>query len=590
MNCIMGRRSCVTILMVLILLLTGCSRKEKYIRVNQLGYRPVDIKVAVFLSKKAANVRSFCLVDVSTGKTAFRSQQVERAGNYPPFKDVYRLDFSAVRKPGLYFIEAGGARSPVFRIADDIYKGTADFLLRYMRQQQCGYNPLIRDSCHQYDGYIIYLPGRDSQHIDVRGGWHDASDYLQYVTTTATAVYQLALAYTMRPEVFSDAFDARGDSGPNGIPDVLDQVKWGLDWLDRMNPEPGILFHQIADDRDHMGFRIPGNDTFYSKGYERPVYFCSGQPQGIGKYRNRSTGKASIAGKFASSFALGSIVLKNYYPKFSARILQKAIDAYHTGLDYPGVCQTAPCRAPYFYEEENWTDDMELAASTLYQITGKTTYAEQAVNFGQKEGITGWMGRDTARHYQYYPFVNLGHVLLAGMNSMAAADSFRFLLKESIERVVARARSDPFRMGIPFIWCSNNLVSAFITQCHLYERITKDSSYRSYEAAARDWLFGCNPWGTSMITGLPPGGDSPEDIHSAMTHSGKYRVDGGLVDGPVYSSIFRSLKGVFLSCPDEYADVQPSSIVYHDDYADYSTNEPTMDGTASLVLYLAEME
>ena len=586
----MYRRVYCIVLIILISLSAGCVRQGRYIRVNQLGYRPGDIKVAVFLSKKPVAIRSFSLVDASTGKVAVRFSIAERAAAYSPFESVYRLDFSLVQKPGSYYLEAGGARSPVFRIAGDVYKGTADFLLRYLRQQQCGYNPLIRDSCHQYDGYIIYLPGRDSQHIDVRGGWHDASDYLQYVTTSATAVYQLAFAYTLYPEAFSDAFNARGDSGSNGIPDVLDQVKWGLDWLDRMNPEPGILFHQIADDRDHMGFRIPGNDTFYSKGYERPVYFCSGMPQGIGKYKNRSTGRASIAGKFASSFALGSVVLKKYYPEFSAKILDKAKEAYATGLKYPSVCQTAPCRAPYFYEEENWADDMELAASTLYQISGERKYAEQAVAFGQKEGITGWMGRDTARHYQYYPFVNLGHFLLAGMDSMAGCDTFRFLLKESMERIVVRAVHDPFRMGIPFIWCSNNLVSAFITQCRLYERLTRDSSYRVYEAAARDWLFGCNPWGTSMITGLPEGGDWPEDIHSALTHIGKYRVDGGLVDGPVYSSIFNSLKGVFLSSPDEYADVQPSFVVYHDDYADYSTNEPTMDGTASLVLYLAGME
>lgn len=590
MNIAMYRIYNFILLIVLILLQTGCARRGQHIRVNQLGYRPGDVKVAVFLSKEPVSIRSFSLVNASTNNVVVRFSQVERTNPYPPFGSVYRLDFSVVQQPGSYYIEAGRARSPVFRIAGDVYKGTADFLLRYLRQQQCGYNPLIRDSCHQYDGYIIYLPGRDSQHIDVRGGWHDASDYLQYVTTSATAVYQLAFAYTMHPESFADAFDARGDSGSNGIPDVLDQVKWGLDWLDRMNPEPGILFHQIADDRDHMGFRIPGNDTFYSKGYERPVYFCSGKPQGIGRYTNRSTGRASIAGKFASSFALGSVVLKNYYPEFSAKILKKAKEAYAIGLKYPGVCQTAPCRAPYFYEEENWTDDMELAASTLYQVSGEKKYAGQAVDFGQKEGIPGWMGRDTARHYQYYPFVNLGHFLLAGMDSMTMADTFRFLLKEGIERVVSRARQDPFRIGIPFIWCSNNLVSAFITQCQLYERLSGDSAYRVYEAAARDWLFGCNPWGTSMITGLPDGGDWPEDIHSALTHIGKYRVDGGLVDGPVYSSIFNSLKGVFLSAPDEYADVQPSFVVYHDDYADYSTNEPTMDGTASLVLYLAGME
>ena len=70
-------------------------------------------------------------------------------------------------------------------------------------------------------------------------------------------------------------------------------------------------------------------------------------------------------------------------------------------------------------------------------------------------------------------------------------------------------------IGIPFIWCSNNLVAAILTQAHLYAEITGDNSYAELEAAHRDWLFGCNPWGTSMIVGLPENGDYPENTHSS---------------------------------------------------------------------------
>src|SRR3546814_5520718 len=80
-----------------------------------------------------------------------------------------------------------------------------------MRQQRCGYNPYLQDSCHVHDGYRIYHPTLDSTHIDVTGGWHDASDYLQYVTTSANAVFQLLLAYEHYPGTFGDAFNASGD-------------------------------------------------------------------------------------------------------------------------------------------------------------------------------------------------------------------------------------------------------------------------------------------------------------------------------------------------------------------------------------------
>ena len=52
----------------------------------------------------------------------------------------------------------------------------------------------------------------------------------------------------------------------NGLPDVLDEAKWGIDWLLKMNPSRSVMFNQIADDRDHMGMRMPRQDSFYGRG------------------------------------------------------------------------------------------------------------------------------------------------------------------------------------------------------------------------------------------------------------------------------------------------------------------------------------
>jgi peptidoglycan/xylan/chitin deacetylase (PgdA/CDA1 family) len=110
------------------------------------------------------------------------------------------------------------------------------------------------------------------------------------------------------------------------------------------------------------------------------------------------------------------------------------------------------------------------------------------------------------------------------------------------------------------------------------------------EAAMRDWLFGCNPWGTSMICGLPAGGDYPLYPHSAVTVYLGQTTTGGLVDGPVYRGIYESRKGLTLTRPDSYAPFQNGNLVYHDDVGDYSTNEPTLDGTAGLSYYLSSLE
>jgi hypothetical protein len=62
------------------------------------------------------------------------------------------------------------------------------------------FNPFLKDSCHTHDAYTLYAPIPDSTHIDVVGGWHDASDYLQYSATTANAVYHLLAAYRDFPK------------------------------------------------------------------------------------------------------------------------------------------------------------------------------------------------------------------------------------------------------------------------------------------------------------------------------------------------------------------------------------------------------
>ncbi|MBN2572814.1 MAG: glycoside hydrolase family 9 protein [Ignavibacteriales bacterium] len=568
-------------------LISSTVNSQTWIRVNQLGYLPEQLKVAVLISKNNILIENFELRHALTDEVVFTSDDITNYGVYLNFTTTYRLNFSEFKNEGAFYIQVKDSKSPVFRINNSVYDGTADLLLNYMRQQRCGFNPFLNDSCHKHDGFIIYHPTLDSTHIDVTGGWHDASDYLQYVTTSANATYQMLFAYQQNPGAYKDNYLANGLLGKNGIPDILDEAKWGLDWLLKMNPEKGMMFNQIADDRDHQGFRLPTLDlTSYGKEFERPVYYCTGQPQGVFKHKNRTTGIASTAGKYASAFALGSELLKPYYPEFCKKIRQKSFDAYQYGLNNPGVCQTAPCRAPYFYEEDNWFDDMQLAAVSIYNLSKDEEFLTEAKAFGNKEKIIPWMGSDTVRHYQWYPFVNLGHYLLA----KSGDTNFTNYLKQGLEKIYQKGKKNTFQIGIPFIWCSNNLIAAALTQSKLYFNLTGDNTFQEMEAALRDWLFGCNPWGTSMIVGLPSFGDYPDDIHSALTHHHGYRLDGALVDGPIYASIFSRLIGLTIYNGDEYEEFQSDFIVYHDDYGDYSTNEPTMDGTASLSYYLSALE
>src|SRR5437763_1819446 len=453
------------------------------IRVNQLGYRPDAPRRAVVCALEPRLIASFRVVD-ERDRTVLGPSAADAAGPFGSCAATYRLDFSMLDRAGVYRIVVAGATSPPVRIADDVYRGAADSLLAYLREQRSGYNPVFRDSVHQHsDGVLVDHPTRSGEFIPVSGGWADASDYLQYGATTAHATTMLLLAYRDHPQAFSDQFQANGVPGANGIPDVLDEARWGLAWLLEMYPEDDLLLNQLGDDRDHTFWDLPVNDS----------------------------------------------------------------------ADY------------------GWG-------------RGERRYLDAALRYAALEPVSPWMGQDTARHYQWYPWHNNGHYEIW----RAGPDSAQRLVAEYYARglaAVARRAGNGFRIGIPFIWCSNNLLASFATQAQFYRRMTGDLSYLEYETAALDWLFGTNPWGVSMVIGL--GTTYPRTPHSVVAQQLHLQLTGGLVDGPVYRSIFEHLRGIRLLAADQYAPFNTGFIVYHDDVGDYSTNEPIMDGTADLAYVLA---
>jgi hypothetical protein len=390
-------------MLALLAALSSFAADSFVVRINQLGYLPDAPKVAVACALADNNVREFTVIDLQ-GRRVLGPLAAEAAGSFGPCRRTFRLDFSPLRRPGDYLVVADGVASGVVHVGAGVYRGAADTLLHYMRNQRSGFSPLFRDSVHRYDGRLVDHPKAET-FLPVSGGWADAADYLQYVTTSATATFSLLQSYRDHPFAFADQYDARGLPGSNGSADVLDEARWGLEWLLRMFPSDELMLNQLGDDRDHSFWDLPVNDSSdygWGKGSYRPVYACTGKPQGLFDQRNRSTGYASTAGKYAAAFALGAQLFQSQDVALAARLRERASAAYRLGKQYPGVCQTAPARAPYFYEEENWVDDMELGASQLFALTGGSDYLKDALDFAAREPVTpGWGAilRDTTSSF-----------------------------------------------------------------------------------------------------------------------------------------------------------------------------------------------
>ena len=144
-----------------------------YIRTNQIGYLPGDIKIAVAFSHHSAENESFEVIDVSTGKSVFGPAAMPaNKGAYANFEFNHKLDFSWLKKEGRYKLRLAGSKieSLPFSVGPNVYNNHHEALLFFMREQRCGYNPFLDEVCHKKAGRTGYRPMSHSRYVEVSGG------------------------------------------------------------------------------------------------------------------------------------------------------------------------------------------------------------------------------------------------------------------------------------------------------------------------------------------------------------------------------------------------------------------------------------
>ena len=503
------------------------------IRVNLRGY-PSDMpKKALILSKKAL-VRPVLLLKNEDGKLLKRYKASPNKNVWQPFSNYYTIDFSDFYEKGRFYFELQGSdiMSQTFQIG--AYPNWQEDVVGFIRTQRCGFNPYTREFCHQTDGLSFFGIRPDSTRIDATGGWHDAADQLKYLITGSNTTARMLMAYQMNPDSFKDEFNARGLTGANDLPDILDEAKWGLEWILKLHPSPKELYHQVADDRDHRGFKLPHEETAdYGWGPNRfrPVYFADGKPQGLSKYKSKATGIANLAGRSSATLALGYEIFREIagYEVFAKTCLQNAKELYEMGQQQEGYQQGNSYGSPYRYEENTWADDMEWASAYLYKVTKKENFLKDARTYAKIIGNWSWMERDSANHYEMYPYVNMGHYALWQVGSSEDKQQMIEYFDHNLAKIERRADKNPYEVGHLFIWCSNNLAAAVATQAMLFEEMSGSQKYRPLMQNHVNWLLGLNPWNTSMITEIPENADTPTDVHMPFWRIKNEAIKGSLV-------------------------------------------------------------
>jgi endoglucanase len=239
---------------------------NRFIIVDQFGYLPASKKIAVIkdpvtgfdASLAFSPGPAYIVVDVNSGEHVFRGQPVAwNSGNTDNSSGdkAWHFDFSQVTEPGKYYIldSVENVRSYEFEISHMVYNEVLKHAVRTFFYQRAGFAKEAQFAGTGWaDGASHIRPLQDlnaryygdrnnpATERDLSGGWYDAGDFNKYTNWTASYVVEMIKAYIENPKAWSDNYNIP-ESG-NSIPDLLDEVKWGIDHLLRMQePHGGVL-------------------------------------------------------------------------------------------------------------------------------------------------------------------------------------------------------------------------------------------------------------------------------------------------------------------------------------------------------------
>jgi endoglucanase len=232
------------------------------IKVDQVGYLNTAAKVALVASNTAATAFT---VNSKQGAVVFSGKLTEPLEDPDSGDRVQAADFSKLTKPGTYYVDVPGVgRSWDFEIGPDVYARTWRLAMRSYYGQRCGiavdlgpeFPGYKHDACH-LEGAYHASSGKTGPHIS-KGGWHDAGDYGRYVVNSGITTGTLLWTYEMfGPRV--KGINLNIPESGNGVPDILNEIKWNLDWMLSMQDDDGGVWHKQTSEK-FCDFIMPEKD------------------------------------------------------------------------------------------------------------------------------------------------------------------------------------------------------------------------------------------------------------------------------------------------------------------------------------------
>jgi endoglucanase len=555
------------------------------VSVNQTGYFLSGRKIAL-LATDATEPQDWNLLDssgsvVMNGITTLKGKDVNSGDN------LQVIDFSSFNTAAEgYVLSVGPLTSAPFTISDDIYGQLKKDALSYFYLNRSGIaieaayagEDWARPAGHLTDDHVTCYMGKDvngfdwpgcDYSLDVSGGWYDAGDFGKYVVNGGISVWTLMNLYEIIPQAFPDGSLSIPENA-NGVPDILDEARWEMEFLLAMQvPEgqklAGMAHHKMHDESWAAMPMVPpievDNDNTHAIA-------------GTGRYLFPPSTAATL--NLAATAAQCARIWKEIDPAFSDRCLVAAESAWKAAKANPVIyAGNNPGKGGGNYEDSAIADENYWAAAELFITTGEAEYLDAIMNTTQLA---------TADSFSWGVTGTLGTISLLSTPSELPADIQRLMKENILESadywITVQERNGYGELILKdYPWGSNGQILNNMMLVGIAHKLSGEDKYLVAMQLSMDYLLGRNSLNKSFVSGY---GTYPL-LHPHHRFWANDPANGYPPPPP------GALSGGPNSRPDDpvsnnanLMDLPPAKR-YLDDIESYTTNEVTINWNAPLV-------
>jgi endoglucanase len=453
------------------------------IRINQLGFYPKATKQFVFVDNKATE---FEIVD-KNNKVVFEGNLNKQGFWEASGEEVLLGDFSDFKKIGTYSIIVDKKwQSYPFQIKNNVYADALNAAIKSYYFQRASmpieekYGGIYQRQAGHLDNACVFHPssGHTVGTLNSPGGWYDAGDYGKYTVNAALSVGQMLLIVEQYPNNIADGRLNIPESG-NQINDLLDELKYELDWLLTMQDSDGGVFHKITA-LNFSGFIMPEaynlERMVIGKGTAATLDFAAVMAQA-----------ARVFAKVDENWAKNALIAAENAWKWAKKNNNVAFDKNPDGVSTGA------------YDDVDFSDDFFWAAAELFITTKNDTYLNYLDNNKQP------FIHQITNSWRYFIRNNAFHSLIEN-KAILTNNMIEYVSKGQItlaNEILEKISNNPYNIALEnFEWGSNSDVLNQAMILCVAHRITGNNKYLIGAEQLTDYIFGKNATGYCFLTGF----------------------------------------------------------------------------------------